>query len=79
MDELIKVYLYLGQERMDNIAIEKSEFERALDALFLEDSEEVSIRVGTAEIRGITDIIMAGDQATKQEEIELEEDFDMAA
>jgi len=79
MDELIKVYLYLGQERMDNITIEKSEFERALDALFMEDSEEVSIRVGTAEIRGITDIIMVGEQAKKQEKIELEEDFDMAA
>jgi hypothetical protein len=79
MDELIKVYLYLGQERMDNIAVEKSEFERALDALFMSDSEEVSIRVGTAEIRGITDIIMSGEQATKQEEIDLEEDFDIAA
>jgi hypothetical protein len=79
MDELIKVYLYLGQERMDNVTIEKSEFERALDALFMDDSDEVSIRVGTAEIRGITDIIMAGEQATQQEEIELEEDFNMAA
>lgn len=77
MVEIVKVYLYLGQDRMDNVTIEKSEFERALDALFATDTDAVSVRVGKDEIRGITDIIMAGEAAFKSEEI-LEE-FDMAA
>ena len=89
MDEIIRVYLYQGTDLCQDVDIPRSEFERALDALFSDETEAISIRVDQQEVCGVTDLILAG-VGTEHEtgsaanqiedgEGESSEEFDLAA
>lgn len=63
MEELVKVFLYRGKDRMDGMEIRRDEFERVLDELFAQDQDELDIVIGETDIRGITDIVLSAQSA----------------
>jgi hypothetical protein len=79
MDELIRVFLYQGATVQRDVEIPRAEFERALDALFADDATDVVLRIGDREVRGVTDLILAGAEQDAQETLKPEHSADLMA
>ncbi len=68
MDELVKVLLYKGDERLDGVEMRRDEFERVLDELFTSDSVELDVTIGEGEVKGVTDLILSGVVTTEDDD-----------